>query len=114
MTGTTDSILQDKMALSHMKQISRYISCTNHKIKIFGTIINIIVDLVHKKVSSNDYLTKKTLMYHILLIIIFYTLEKEVSNSEGNIITRNVRTYSAKSSSRLLSCSICAIYPLIG
>ena len=83
-----------------MKQLSEK-SCNNNKISSFYNTGKFIIGLGRNKESINDDYNKKYDVHNTLLIIIVVTPEKELPDSDKNIIAINVRVYSMKSFSEL-------------
>ena len=71
----------------------------------------IIVNLGSKICEKNDTFTcQLTCLHNWLLMSIFETPEKDLSNVDSKSDMRKLRTSSVKLSSTLFSCSILAIY----
>ena len=49
-------------------------------------------------------------IYIFILMIIFDTIEKDVSDEKVKYLTRKVHTYYVEYSSSLFSCSLCAMF----
>ena len=74
----------------------------------------LVVKLDSKKLGDNNNSTWQiSSLHNLLLIIIFYTPEKYLSNVDHKSDMRKVRTYSVKLLSTLFSCLIRAIYNII-
>ena len=84
---------------------------SNHKIHSYGQIGQMIVNLINKKCKNNNKSTGHLNQIQIsLLMSIFDTPEKYVSNVDRQSYKRKMHTLLIKSSSTLFSCSIRAIY----
>ena len=71
----------------------------------------IVFNLVSKKVDNDEKsYPQLSCLYNSLLIWIVDTPENHLSRVEVQVITSKVRTYSAKSLSKLFSCSLRKMY----
>ena len=74
-------------------------------------MIKIVVNLGSKKGKNREKSSPQlTGLHNSLLMIVVNTLEKYLSNFDGKSDMGKLRTSSVKSSSKLFSCSICAMY----
>ena len=94
-----------------MAQITEHINSSNHNIHSYDKMGSIIVNLSNEKYKNNSNSTYHiNLIHKSLLMIIFDTPEKDVSNFDGKLDKRTIRTSLIKSSSTLFSCSMRAMY----
>ena len=94
-----------------MDQVIENMYSSNHKIHSYSQMREIIFNLGSKKCkNSNNYTCQLSRLHNLLLMSIFGTSEKNLSNVDRNSDLRKVRTSSVKSSSKLFSFSIHEIY----
>ena len=94
-----------------MDQISKNINYSNHKIHSYDQMSKMIVNLGSKKFKNNYTSTCKIIHPHNLLVMsIVDTPEKDVSKFNWKSVMRKVRTYKVNLSSKLVYCSIHAMY----
>ena len=107
-------ILNDKKLSPHMAQMSEHNNYPNNNIHSYDKMSKMIVNLGSKKWKNNNNSTCQLSSIQIcLLIIIFDTPEKDLSNVDQRSDMRKVRTYWVNSSSTLFYCSIRAMYNII-
>ena len=76
-------VLNNKILSSHLKQLIQHINSTNHNIHYFDQIIKVDVNLGDNKgVSNYDSYSELIDLQNTLLMIVFDTPEKDVSNSK--------------------------------
>ena len=77
-------------------------------------MIKMIVNLISKKHDDNDNSYPQIFcLQHSLLMRIVHTHEKDLSNAEGEVVTRKVRISLVKSCSTLFSCSVREMYNIV-
>ena len=98
-------VLDDKELSPHIDQISEHIHYKNQKVNFYDQMRTMIVNLGSKKCYNNNNSYPQLSHINIsLLMRIFDTPEKDLSNVEGKAGTRKVRTSLVKSYSTLFSC----------
>ena len=107
-------VIGNKKFSSHMDQISEHITSSNHKIHSYDQIRKSIVHLgINKCENNNNSTFQISCLQNLLLMSIFDTPEKYLSNVDCKSDMIKVRTSSVKSSSTNISCSICAMYNIV-
>ena len=93
-----------------MAHISEHINSSNHNIRSYDQVGEMIANLSNNKCKNNNNSTGHlNYIQKSLLTSIVDTPEKDVSNVDNKLDKRKVHTYSINSSSTLFSCSIRAM-----
>ena len=104
-------VLNHNILSSHITHIIEHIISSNQKNHSYDQMSKMIVNLVFKKCESDDtYSCQLTRIHDLLLLNVFDTPEKDLSNIDCKYNMIKVPTSSVNLSSTLFPCSIRAMY----